>query len=164
MESIDHITQTHAILHFLKSIGIAARRGVISDQSFLPGVEIVNGGIVYDENLLTYPGDLLHEAGHIALIPGENRAQLCGNATDQQFTDGGEEMVVMLWSYAAAIATGIPPDLVFHSNGYLGQGQWLLNQYRSGNYIGLPLLQWMKLCATDDHSLGFPRMNHWLRE
>lgn len=163
MESIDQTTQIHTILLFLNRIGIAIRPGVISDQSFLPGVEIVNGGIVYDEKLLTYPGDLLHEAGHIALVPSDKRTQLCGNATDQQLTDGGEEIGVMLWSYAAAIASGISPDLVFHSNGYLGQGQWLLDNYQSGNFIGLPLLQWMGLCHAYDRSPGFPKMIKWLR-
>lgn len=163
MEIPGHSIQFQTIVNFIRSIGIEVREGNISERAFLPSVEIVNGGIVYDGSQLLYPGDLLHEAGHIALIPGDIRSKLCGNATEQKFTDGGEEMVVMLWSYAAALEAGISPDLVFHSNGYHGQSQWLLDQYHSGNYIGLPLLQWMGLCNPNSTPPGFPHMIKWLR-
>lgn len=163
MEIIYQQTQIRRIVLFLRSIGIDVRQGQVSQQSFLPGVEIVNGGIVYNESELMYPGDLLHEAGHIALIPGNRRSLLCGNASEQGFTDGGEEIAVMLWSYAAAISAEIPPDLIFHSNGYNGQSQWLLDNYQVGIYIGLPLLQWMDLCHRDGQFPEFPSMIKWLR-
>ncbi|MCC6410237.1 MAG: hypothetical protein IT270_01180 [Saprospiraceae bacterium] len=155
--------QIDIICAFIRSLGIVAEPGLISSTSFLPGVEIVNGTLVYDEDTLAYPGDLLHEAGHIALIPAEFRTRLSGNVTENGFTDGGEEIGVMLWTYAACKAAGIPPEIVFHSNGYKGQSTWLLNEYASGNYIGLPLLQWMGLCARDHESPGFPNMIRWLR-
>jgi hypothetical protein len=38
----------------------------------------VNGGLVYDWERLTWPGDLLHEAGHIAVIPAALRPTIGG--------------------------------------------------------------------------------------
>ncbi|MBK8556061.1 MAG: hypothetical protein IPL65_09985 [Lewinellaceae bacterium] len=152
------------IVAFIESIGINVQEGQVSAQSFLPGVEIVQGALVYDANALHYPGDLLHEAGHIALVPGHLRKQLSGNVTDLKLTDGGEEMGVMLWTYAACCFMKISPEHVFHSGGYHGQSQWLLDNYASGNYIGLPLLQWMGMCEKEADAKSFPNMIKWMRD
>jgi len=66
----------------------------------------------------------------------------------------------MLWSYAAAQAIGVPPEIVFHPAGYRGGSQWILDNFRQGSYLGLPLLVWMGLTTHED----FPRMTRWLRE
>lgn len=138
--------------------------GQVNSRSFLPGVEIVRGALVYNEQELAFPGDLLHEAGHIALIPAGLRARVSGNVAESQATDGGEEMAVMLWTYAACRFIGIDPEIVFHSGGYKGDSQWLLDNYASGTYIGLPLLQWMGLCAGNGQGPDFPDMLKWLRD
>lgn len=151
------------ITTFLEDIGISVATGRVSEVSFLPGIEIVNGGLVYDPDNLKYPGDMLHEAGHIALIPAEHRQKVSGNMKEQSFTDGGEEIAVMLWSYAACLAIGLAPEVVFHKDGYKGQSEWILEQYAAGTYIGLPLLQWMQLCRPAGEDPGFPVMQKWLR-
>jgi hypothetical protein len=152
------------ITGFIESIGIPVSKGRVSAESFLPAIEIVNGGIVYDPDTLTYPGDLLHEAGHIALIPAEHRIKVSGNMAEQSFTDGGEEIGVMLWSYAACLAIGLPANVVFHAAGYKGQSDWILEQYAGGTFIGLPLLQWMQLCNPQGVEPAFPVMIKWLRD
>ncbi len=154
---------TAVIIAFIRSIGIEIAPGMVPTNSFLPGVEIVNGQLVYDENILEYPGDLLHEAGHIALVPEVHRQKLSGNVAEHEFTDNGEEIGVMLWTYAACRSVGLPPEIVFHSKGYKGQSSWLLEMYGSGNYIGLPLLQWMGMCSRGDEVTPFPHMIRWLR-
>ena len=57
------------IVDFLNSIGIEATQGSVSASSFLPGVRIESGRLIYDP-AMPWPGDLLHEAGHIATAPG----------------------------------------------------------------------------------------------
>jgi hypothetical protein len=161
---IDNDVLLQHICSFIKEVGIPITKGEINEQTFLPGIEIINGGLVYDPEKLLYPGDLLHEAGHIALVPAEFRHKTSGNMKDLDFSSDGEEIGVMLWSYAACLQIGLPPQVVFHPEGYKGDSEWILKNYAEGVYIGLPLLQWMGLCAPQGKAPGFPVMQKWLRD
>ncbi|NWO96215.1 hypothetical protein GY976_24060, partial [Escherichia coli] len=57
--SHDH-PDTVRILDFLAEIGIPVAHGAIGDNSFLPGIEVRNGGLVLDPARSLFPGDLLH--------------------------------------------------------------------------------------------------------
>ncbi|MBO2010508.1 hypothetical protein J4E00_15715 [Siccationidurans soli] len=148
---------------FLTEIGLETQEMRLPKDTFLPGLLIDGGRLLIDPARLLYPGDVLHEAGHLAVTPAAERAQLSGNVMankpEQHGTDG-EEIAAMLWSYAAAQAVDIAPEVVFHPAGYRNQSTWMLDNFRQGIYPGLPLLVWMGLTTTPD----FPRMNRWLRE
>ena len=144
---------------FIRSIGLELREADLGSATFLPGVEIENGCLIYDPEKLLYPGDLLHEAGHMALTPAPQRARLNGNVINTDPQREGDEIAVMLWTYAAAVEADIPLEIVFHEHGYKGQSEWLRENYQKGTYIGLPLLKWMGLTDED-----FPKMKRWLRE
>ncbi|MBF9141367.1 hypothetical protein I2I01_06960 [Hymenobacter sp. BT439] len=148
---------------FLANIGIPTREANLKADSFLPGILIEDGGLLLDLSKLLYPGDLLHEAGHLAMTPAAERRQLAGNVMagkpEQHGTDG-EEIGAILWSYAAAQAIGVPPEIVFHPAGYRGSSPWILGNFSQGIYPGLPLLVWMGLTTNED----FPRMTRWLRD
>ena len=73
--------------------------------------------------------------------------------------DGGEEMGAIAWSYAAALHIGLDPAVVFHAAGYRGGSQSLLENFRAGRPIGVPILQWAGLNGDD-----YPRMIRWLRD
>ncbi|RZK31474.1 MAG: hypothetical protein EOO61_17980, partial [Hymenobacter sp.] len=64
---------------FLGQIGIETREQAITEPMFLPGLLIQNGVLLIDSAQLLYPGDILHEAGHIAVSLPEDRPQLIGN-------------------------------------------------------------------------------------
>ncbi|MEP7188409.1 MAG: hypothetical protein ABI901_04360 [Roseiflexaceae bacterium] len=81
-------TLTATIVAFLRGIGLVVRSGRIPEQSFLPGIWINHGTLVVDEAGLSYPGDLLHEAGHLAVASPERRATIVGDAG----ADAAEEM------------------------------------------------------------------------
>jgi hypothetical protein len=152
------------MLAFIEKIGIPVRFEKISSITFVPGLKIENGVLVIDNEKLLYPGDLLHEAGHIAVCPENLRATF-----GSEITDAGQEIVTVLWSYAALIEIGIPSEIVFHSNGYKGDSEWLIDNFSKGTYIGLPLLEWMGLTAGEKkaHDLNvppFPNMIRWMRE
>ena len=56
----------------------------------------------------------------------------------------------------------------FHENGYKGDGAWLAETFDRGNYVGLPLLQWMGLTwdeqrAAEHDAEPYPHMVRWLR-
>lgn len=161
------LTRTETLIDtfhdFLEEIGIVLREGDVPADSFLPGVTIVNGEVVYNKQQLLYPGDILHEAGHVAVCPPNERSTIMGNAAAVGEGKDGEEIVALLWSWAAIVKTGIPPEVVFHEHGYKGQSDWLIENFQSGNYIGLPLLVWMKMTRNANERDGFPHMTNWLR-
>ena len=156
---------TKKMADFLNEIGIEVTSGKFEEEEVLPGILINDGIIVVDESKLLYPGDLLHEAGHIAVKPSSERKKIrvnCGN-------DPAEEMMAMAWSYAALVHLNIPPDVVFHEHGYKGQAQQLIYGFQNGYYIGLPMLQWVGMSADNQNAPGlgvepFPKMIKWLRD
>lgn len=150
------------ILPFLAEIGIAVREDKLPADTFVPGIRIDAGTLVIDRARLSYPGDLLHEAGHIAVVLPAERAHLSNNL----HTGPGEEMAAIAWSYAAALHLEIDPAIVFHPHGYKGGAQALRENFQAGRYIGVPLLQWFGLTherSEDPARPVYPRMSRWLR-
>jgi hypothetical protein len=159
------------IIPFIESIGIPVVFDTITEKTFVPGILINKGSLIVDENQLLYPGDLLHEAGHMAVaIPNEREIMYgdVGTVAEKSKSDG-EEMMAIAWSYAACIHLKIDPAVVFHPHGYQGSSDWYIEQYTSGNLLYLPLLQWAGFCydATNAQAKGvkpFPEMIKWLRD
>ncbi len=158
------------ITGFLVIIGLPVSFAAGLEHAFLPGIAIQNGTLMIDEAKLLYPGDLLHEAGHLAMLPPSQRAHAGGNMADSNIQDdGGLEMAAIAWSYAAALHLGIPPAVVFHEAGYRGGSKAILENFAAGRYIGVPMLEWAGLTATGKNAqaLGvqpYPAMQRWLRE
>jgi len=151
------------IYAFLNSIDISFVEKEIHEPTFLPGLKIENGCLIVDKNKLLYPGDILHEAGHIAVTEASQRNSLNDNVTDNRPGSEGEELAAMLWSYAACIDMKVSPKIVFHEHGYKGDSEWILNNYQEKNYIGLPLLIWMGMTREQPDANGFPKMIKWIR-
>lgn len=157
------------IVGFILSIGLKVVPTTIEIDTFLPGILVENGQILFDESRLTYPGDLLHEAGHLAIAPPNIRAEL----SDEVVVPGTQmepgESGVMAWSYAAILHLGLAPEIVFHSGGYRGASQSLLFSYSLGFYPGVNILQDAGLTAAGEKAveLGvapFPQMIKWVRD
>jgi hypothetical protein len=152
------------ILDWLQHLGLTVCLAPLGADTFLPGVTLMPGGLIVDPDRLLYPGDLLHEAGHLAtMLPGQ-RASAVSNAG----SDMGDEIAAQSWSYAAAIHLGLPPEMVFHSNGYKGAAVSLVEIYRDGS-VGVSLLQWMGLTfdptrAAAESVAPYPHMIRWLRK
>ena len=70
------------IAEFLLSIGLEVAAVNRLENTFLPGVAIQNGVLVIDEQRLLYPGDLLHEAGHLAMLPPSQRTVTDGSISE----------------------------------------------------------------------------------
>jgi hypothetical protein len=148
---------------FLEEIGIVLREGEVPSDSFLPGVCIHSGSVVYDRNTLLYPGDILHEAGHIAVTDSSKRDNISGNVAEVNSGKSAEEQAVLLWTWAAINKIGIPPEVVFHPAGYKNESDSLIEDFESGEYEGLDLLVWMKMTRSSEERGGFPQMTNWLR-
>ncbi len=152
------------IAQFLIEIGIAVRAEEISRATFLPGLCVERGALIVDESKLKYPGDLLHEAGHLALLSGEQRKV----AGPDMGEDGGFEMAAMAWSYAAARHIGVDLATVFHPDGYRGNSQAILTSFNAGRYFGVPMLEWLEMAAGAELASrsgvpAYPKMLRWVR-
>lgn len=145
------------IVAFLREIGLEVVAGPIAGDTFLPGIRVDAGRLLVDPAALEWPGDLLHEAGHLALVPAERRPATSGDVEVPGVPMGQVEPAAMLWSYAAALHLGLDPAVVFHAAGYRGRGPDLLRTYSYGVYPGLPVLAGRGLAGDD-----FPRMRRWL--
>lgn len=164
-----HVETTDTIIAFLNKIGIPVLEKELPSDTFLPGMRIEHGALAVDRSKLKFPGDMLHEAGHIAVMPPSARAKAFANAGDDQ----GEEIASQAWSYAAAVACNLPAEVVFHDDGYKGDAQALREHYTGNSYgfVGSPLLAWYQLTTTPDPVRGnpegtavYPHMSAWLRE
>jgi hypothetical protein len=156
------------IATFLRDIGLSVEAADLP-KTRLPGIEVRHGGLAIDEDRLTWPGDLLHEAGHLAVASPERRALLHQDVGD----DLGEEIAATAWSWAAAQHLGIDPAIVFHEGGYGTKykpgGAWIVENFARGNTFGVPLLQWLGMTFEKPRAAQagvppFPHMVRWLRE
>ncbi|MFM2017856.1 MAG: hypothetical protein RL007_1512 [Bacteroidota bacterium] len=152
---------TDKAITFCRSIGLTVSEHKVRENTFLPGIDIIDGCLIVDRKQLRYPGDILHEAGHIAVSHPDCRHKLNGNVVDSDSDKHGEEMAVLLWSYFAAQSADIPVEMVFHQDGYKGESEWLLSNFREGSYIGMPLLMWMGIAEIDENRN--PKILKWLR-
>ncbi len=150
-------------MSFLGQIGLVVRFEEIGGPTILPGITIDHGALVVDSVRMRHPGDLLHEAGHLAVLPSEERSQVVGTTG----ADGGREMTAIAWSYAAICHLQMDPSVVFHDDGYRGGAANLIDNFEAGRYIGVPILQWLGLTADSSRatSLGiepYPHMIKWV--
>ena len=151
------------LLEFVRSIGIEVRTCTLEHETFLPGLDIQGGAMLVDLDRLAYPGDILHEAGHIAVADEERRMQPVLKPTK------AEEMAAAAWSFAAARHLNLPVEVVFHEYGYQDGAEALITAFSNGTGPGLPLLIWFGVTA-DPHgqqpgtaTQPYPLMDRCLR-
>lgn len=132
-----HPEALEPIVSFLRHIGIGVEFGPGADNGFLPGINIHAGVIHVNPDRLLGSGDLLHEAGHIAVIPKRFRARLGsdlqadsvaaiteetgpGTPADPLLAEPLErgELLAQAWSYAASLRLGLPASCIFFPGSY----------------------------------------------
>ncbi len=160
---------TQKICDFLTEIGLQVESAEIADQTFLPGILIKNGTILVDETNLKYVGDLLHEAGHLAVAPAHLRSRLSDEVELPEFNMATIESAAMPWSYAAALHLEIDPRIVFHSEGYKGNAEGILFTFNQGVFFGANILTDAEMTAIGEKALKlnvppFPFMLKWTRD
>ncbi|MES2773940.1 MAG: hypothetical protein V4722_07135 [Bacteroidota bacterium] len=154
---------------FLESIGIVVRFSNFDDTTSLPGISIENGTLIINKETLKFPGDILHEAGHIAVVPASDRPTLSDANIDQRKDRAAEEMMAISWSYAVCVHLQLDPAFVFHDEGYKGQARQIIDSFEQGNYLALPMLQWVgmaleKRIESEPEKPVYPIMLRWLRQ
>jgi hypothetical protein len=150
---------TERLVAFVRRIGIEARTATLPAKTVLSGLDIRHGAILVDETRMTHPGDILHEAGHLA-VTERNAPQLSPTPAD--------EMTSIAWSYAALRHLALDPAVVFHDNGYKGEAASLIENFASGRYFGVPMLQFYGMAVEPRRAAAtgaepYPHMLRWLR-
>jgi len=154
------------IIDFLRGIGLKIKFEELNTECFLPGISIVDGELVIDLNKLKYPGDILHEAGHIAVVPSEERSTLNEHSIAQREHKDAEEMMAIAWSYAVCVHLEIDAAFVFHEYGYKNGGSSIAENFKEGRYFGVPMLQWVGMALEKRNNKNmpvYPSMLLWLR-
>ena len=157
------------IADFLRGIGIVLIPAKLDAQTFLPGILVSGGKLLVDEEKLTFPGDLLHEAGHLAVAPADLRENLSEEVILPGVNLDILEAQAITWSYAACVHLGIDPRIVFHKGGYRDNSESLLLGFTLGLYLGLKDLEENAMAFSERKAaeLGvapFPQMQKWLRD
>ena len=153
---------TERLVAFVRGIGIEVRAAVLPEKTFLPGLDIRHGAILVDAERLAHPGDILHEAGHLAVTDPLKRNEPNLSPTP------AEEMTSIAWSYAALCHLTLDPAIVFHDDGYKGGATSIIENFTAGRYFGVPLLQFYGMAveprrAAETHAEPYPHMLRWLR-
>jgi hypothetical protein len=160
---------TEKIVEFLREIGLEVNLRQLDEKTFLSGIFIEQGKIFFDENKLAFPGDLLHEAGHLAVAPADLRGLLSDEVALPGFDIDAIEAGAIAWSYAAALHLKLDPRVVFHEGGYKGNSESLLFSFSLGVYIGVNILEGAGMTATGANAAKinvppYPQMIKWLRD
>lgn len=147
---------------FVRSLGIDVQASSIDWKTQFPGLEIRAGAVLVDESRLIHPGNILHEAGHIAVHDPVGRKRTKFSPTR------GEELGALAWSYAAVVHLGLSPELVFYPGSYHGWDTALLENFAEGRYLGVPMLQRYGMSleqrAACERGLNpYPHMLRWVR-
>jgi antirestriction protein ArdC len=158
------------IFSFLQRIGIVIHFESIHEKTFLPGLQIKNGTIIVDREKWLYLGDIVHEAGHIAVVPANERNDLHEENIGSRKDQAAEEMMAIAWSYAVCIFLQIDPHIVFHVEGYKSGGASIVENFNQGRTFGVPMLQFTHMCIDPASPLRqegdkcYPEMLQWLRD
>jgi hypothetical protein len=150
------------LVSFVRSIGIEVHSCPIVWKSRFPGLDIQAGAVLVDESRLIHPGNILHEAGHIAVHEPTRRSHPKFSPTK------GEEMGALAWSYAAVVHLGLSAEVVFYPGSYTGWATALIENFAEGRYIGVPLLQRYGMAveprlARERGVEPYPHMIRWVR-
>lgn len=153
---------TERLATFVHGIGIELRAATLPADTLLPGLDIRDGAILVDQARLSHPGDILHEAGHLAVT--EPTARQAPHLSPSP----GDEMASIAWSYAALRYLDVDPAIVFHAEGYKGGSDAIIENFAAGHYFGVPLLQLYGMSyeprrAAEKGVAPFPHMLRWLR-
>lgn len=173
-------------LDFFRAIGLpwAWKRGA---NGFLDGVEVERGALLIDP--CASASNILHEAGHLAIMPGRFRVNASGDlsaAMEQMFgevdftdPDSGIARAAIqcgdaeatAWAWAVGVHLRLPPRTVIKDAEYDGTGAFLRTSLRVGAYAGINGLSHAGFCAVRPGSYAtarglpvYPQLAMWLQQ
>lgn len=179
---------TARVIEFVRDIGLEVE-ACPQASGFLPHVRIVRGGL-HVVPAQVFPGDILHEAGHLAVIPSRFRPlaqdDLEGvfEAMGRHLQDNPDglgcwpedtlcrailqsgEAEATAWQYAAARHIGLPDALLFPPGSFDGGAEDVLGALTQGRHLGINGLRAAHWTRTSLRAPGalpvYPELAFWL--
>ena len=147
----------------MREIGLEVNFEPLTEPTVLPGIDVHHGTLAIDAAQLKYPGDLLHEAGHLAVVTPQRRRRMHRNVGQKAY----EEMLAIAWSYAAAVHLNMDVSVVFHADGYRGWSATLLENFSHGRYFAVCTLAWLGMTVEPKSGIPptpdtYPKMRKWV--
>lgn len=96
-------------------------------------------------------------------MPQATRYLLNDNVNESAGQGPAEEMAAIAWSWAALQQLQLPPEFLFHAQGYQGGSASYIEAFTTGGGFGHPLLSWYGMCEPAGTEVGYPQMKLWLR-
>lgn len=156
-------------------------------KGFIPGVDIRSGALYVCPTARV--SGLLHEAGHLACLPGDFRPlaqrnmsgvqKLMLDTLDFGNPDGELERAAMqcsdpeatAWAWAAGEHLGLKPRAIIWDDEYANSGAELRGQLLRRQYVGIHGLAHAGFCSIRPGALAdrrgipaFPKMVRWLQK
>jgi len=173
------------VANWLRSIGLKVAFSPDPLEGFLPNVLISDGGLVYDASC--HVSDLLHDAGHLAIIPACVRGMIQGQNVDEwipaiverfPFPDrhpdhpfsrallNADDCAVTAWAWAAGRHLGLSDVEILH-HGYQDDVESVRAMLTANAYCGIHSLAHAGFCATSARHPTlpkYPQLRMWLQD
>jgi hypothetical protein len=171
------------VVSWLERRGFNVKAGSLWAKPFNDGVWLDGDLVVYDPNV-AHPGDLLHEAGHLAILPSCIRTHVKPGDLEKftlpQITKymqdhpdamahpedpvalacmNAGDLEAIAWSYAAAVDAKVDPGLVCE-NGFSDDesGPTTLMLLKNKGYFGVSGL---RMAGFVNWTRDFPKLKFW---
>lgn len=177
---MDRVTALERSVDFLREIGISTEPSANS-KGFLENIRIDHGILFYNPDHAT-AANILHEAGHLAVLPSKLRHKT-GNDLDETFIHLGDimdqafdmdnpdspEMRALLqcgeteataWAWAAGKAIGLPEEIIIEDQDYDNSGADMRIALSLNCYFGINGLV-AGYMATSVKT--YPTLTRWLQ-
>ncbi|MDK6079752.1 hypothetical protein [Massilia varians] len=171
------------VLDHLAAIGIEVHI-VPGATGFIPGCRIEAGALLVDPECA--PSAVLHDAGHVALVPSRFRSYMSDNlgAGMKRMFDDLHEMDLppdhplqraaiqcsdpeaTAWAWAAGMAVGLAPEEIILDAEYGGTGAEIRSMLQANQYVGINGLAHAGMCKRGHWvapEARYPNMHCWLQ-
>lgn len=172
------------VVDFLTRIGLPVSI-IPGATGFVDTIEMVHGGLHVDPNAKA--SALLHEAGHLAVVPSRFRNLINGDLRASMSTiddicdtmdidpDGPfgralqqcGEAEATAWAWAAGKHLGLEDETIVNDEEYNGEGDFIRMALSSRNYLGINGLSHAGFCNAKPNPYRdppvYPEMAFWLQ-
>lgn len=165
----------------LAAIGIEAEERSHA-SGFLDGIRIEKGRILYSPD--APPSNLLHEAGHLAIMPtafrhlAEDRLSqvfaAMGDALQRRMDETGNpddpliraimqcsDMEATAWAWAFGVRVGLPHEIIILDEEYGGDGDGVRMQVSHNMYMGI---NGLRAAGMVQSVRAYPQLCKWLQD